>query len=203
MKASVLLPALLVLSITSLTAWDRSPITTVRPLVWQASADAEKVNACTTWPTVYRDRVVWVTALHCVVGENGLVDEQWIFKIDGKPATVLKANPEHDLVMLTGPSKRALRVSFLSPSPLDPVWTVGFPGGNDRPYVTAGVLSLVRDEGGRAVWNTGAASGMSGSPVLDKEGFVVGIIQQILCSPHGFCPMSRGVGVSELHAFLT
>ena len=139
------------------------------------------------------DTGVILTNLHVVVGSEKVVVEFY----DGTEAdaTVISAQPEHDLAVLQarelpkdGVAPATLR-STADLQPGDHVVAVGFPFGIG-PSVSAGVISgLGRDfrspQGKRTLTNliqfdAAANPGNSGGPLVTMEGEVVGIVTAIL-----------------------
>ena len=96
---------------------------------------------------------------------------------------LLKADLEHNAYLATGDSATARET--------DPVLTAGFPlgqeldtsGGGPSPSFRSGqVTSLRRTQFGGLVWleiSSGAEEGCSGSPVVDRRGAVIGVLDQV------------------------
>jgi hypothetical protein len=146
----------------------------------------------------------WVTAYHCIADDHGnpYLDEE--FYIDGKRALIVSGNYELDLATLRGPTTQGLIVSFKDPDLLSYIWTAGYPFEETVALLFAGVFSAYHPDG-KAVFNLGVTYGMSGSPVMEKDGLVVGLVQQTGCRVPGaqfFCPVSRGATLRQLRLFL-
>lgn len=185
-----------------------SQLKSIRPLQWK-NREGNAETVCTTWATRLNDITVWVTAYHCVSDAHGHPYLDETFLIDGRRVFIRSANAELDLATLSGPPASGLFVSFKAPDVLSYVWTAGYPAGPQESHktphlhITAGVFSLPHDGDGRALYNTAVTFGMSGSPVMNKDGIVVGLVQQMECHiAVGFCPMSRGATVPQLRLFL-
>lgn len=95
-------------------------------------------------------------------------------------AVVSRLHPFRDVALLRGPMIRhALPLSTRPPRPREPVWAAGFPG-NSRRYGQAVTMSghihvNTGDDG--LIWIEGMAfSGHSGSPLLDGNNRVVGMV---------------------------
>ena len=181
----------------------KDELTAIQPLQFK-DADGAFVNSCTAWKTIVSDGTVWVTALHCLTDDAGvlILDRPWF--INGTSARVGNANSRTDLVTLRGSAKgHSLRVAYGPPEVLAPLWTAGYPRGSKARYALAGVLSQPRADNGKAVFNMPTTNGMSGAPVLDKDGLVVGLMLQMECHPvAGWCAVSRGASVADLREFL-
>lgn len=119
-----------------------------------------------------------LTALHVIAGRSRLV----VTTPDGAThrARVIARDEDHDLALLgtrsAGTGCVAISQSSAAPDPW--VLAAGFAGaleGLDAPSITLG-LRLVADDGsGRTIASVHLAPGMSGGPVLDGAGELVGI----------------------------
>jgi hypothetical protein len=136
-----------------------------------------------------------LTAAHCIGNE---------MQGDGTATTVLKVDMGLvDLALLgsqTGKAPLALRDS--APRPGDAVVGVGYAWGWTRPMARHGVVVFADYSPDVDQWAAGLfvdggfIGGMSGGPILDADGFVVGIVQQ---SNEG---TGYGVGALLIRAFL-
>lgn len=188
----------------------------IQPLQWQ-DEDGTWRNHCTAWATRIGDTQIWVTAGHCIVKDvNGVwePDLEKHFRIGGKDAILHADNLEMDVAeLLGGPSvSKPLPIALKNAQIADPIHAIGYPFGWEKSMYTQGVVSndayvLPGDNSGipYAIYNLAGAPGMSGSPVLSKDGAVVGIIQITLCVGfwQGFCPMVGGLTTPNLRLFLT
>ena len=186
-----------------LTASVRDELNAIQPFQFK-DTDGAFVNSCTAWKTTVSEGPLWVTALHCLTDDAGaiILDRPWF--VNGKSVSVDHANSRTDLATLRGAVKgHSLRVAYGPPEVLAPLWTAGYPRGSKARYVIAGVFSQPRSDSGKAVFNLPTTYGMSGAPVLDKDGFVVGLMLQSECHPvAGWCAVARGASVADLRELL-
>jgi len=95
-------------------------------------------------------------------------------------AVVAAVHAWRDVGVVLGPTVgQALRLSERWPVPGEPVWAAGFPGESRRygqAVVVSGRVHVQSGEGG-LIWVEGVVfPGHSGSPLLDREGRVVGVV---------------------------
>lgn len=166
------------------------------------AGESTRINVCTTWPVRIEDgRTGWMTALHCTRESQGEGAELFI---DGHEVHILKSDPPHDLVLLSGPNRKHFQVAIGVPKQGAELWSAGYPNGHSTRHALVGVLTALKDDDdGPAVYQLPAAPGMSGAPVVDrKTGLVIGLILQSECNWQGWCPVSRGAPVAILREFL-
>lgn len=106
-------------------------------------------------------------------------------------AEILRFNAEYDLALLkfTGRGHACLPLRIGSrPAIGEEVFAVGTPAGVLDFSVSKGVVSAVREIGGKTLLQTDASvnSGNSGGPLLDKTGHVVGIVTWKLRADQGY-----------------
>lgn len=104
--------------------------------------------------------------------------------------TVVRRDAKVDaaLIRLTLDGLSAASVAPREPKPGDPLYVVGTPLSLKLSHtVTQGILSAVRDEGGRRLFQTDAAinPGNSGGPVFDASGDLVALSVASLVSAQG------------------
>lgn len=119
-----------------------------------------------------------LSAAHCVTGSDVEVT------LAGRYATVHRSSRLLDLAVV----KFAPRASdMIVPLGKEPdrgrdVAVVGFAFGKRDPTATFGRVAVPEDEEGYLVLNADAIFGMSGCPVLDRQGALVGILSAIQSS---------------------
>lgn len=173
-----------------------------------ATAEQEPLQVDHAWKTTeWREhQVMWVcsgfvwrnglvlTAGHCVKG---------LIKADGLNAEILRVDHVMDLALLRVPTaqKPSLPVAERQVDRFEDLTGIGYAWGLTRPSVLAERLFLVHvapDEGmvpGLLVQG-GYIGGMSGGPVVDARGEVVGLVQRSNGS------IGYGVGALTIRAFL-
>lgn len=135
-----------------------------------------------------------VTAQHCT-------DEAESIEIDGEQTYVLKT--KDGAALLNGePGKRPpLRIAKDLPKQLETVWSFGFPNGWGT-FVferrVASILKLVDADHHDVFMDGEVGFGMSGGPIVNAKGEVVGI-NQMTFSPGGF---SMGCGLELIKQLL-
>ena len=163
---------------------------------------------CTTW-SLNKEKGLWVTAAHCVQFEAEM-DGEWIWiqfadlQIAEKPVTIVRLDLMNDLALLSADVHVKALEFGKYPQVGDFVTVYGFPAGWKTPLVTwLHVSQPFLVLGGRYwmlldghVW-----PGHSGSPVLDKKGHVIAVVQA-----HGldrFSGMTFTSAWVSLSAFIT
>lgn len=184
--------------------WAKEPPATdsIKPLVW-TRPDGEFVT-CTAWAhRLDTGRVEWVSAYHCIADDNWQPDPDRALSIVGVPVHYARMSPQLDVVVFTGGPQdvAGLRLAARNPNQGAAVHAYGFPMGHWSLYETQGIVSAPYDDEELTTYNLAVAPGMSGAPVLDAKGRVVGILQQTMCHPIVvFCAMSRGIPFTHLRA---
>lgn len=162
---------------------------------------------CTAWAYQYEAKLVWLTNYHCVSdaqGEPAFRD----YRIGGHKAELVSGNGLRDLAMLVGPgAMRTLKLAPVPPMFGTPVMMMGYP--QNVLSVVTGVVATPR-----VTWNDhseipfveydmAAAGGASGSPVVNGDGLVVGMLSYHLCQFGVYCPRSGGPHLDSIKLFLT
>ena len=122
--------------------------------------------------------------------------------VDGRPAFIIRSDDHYDLLLLTtSTTKPSLTIRARPPTPREHLTALGFLFGWSTPAALP-VSVLLVDMPGWSVTTPGLivlpgyVRGMSGGPVVDRRGQVVGIIQQ---SQEG---LGYGIGSLLMRAFL-
>lgn len=129
-------------------------------------------GSCNTWAV---NRGTWVTANHCVMGDFEL-------RIGGGIATVIKRFPGADVAILDGPSAPPLTLSQRAPRVGDETYNLVYVNPT-LALVLFGRVSRVEVSIGHPFWESslliqeGAGAGASGSPILNKRGEVISMVQ--------------------------
>lgn len=180
----------------------------IKPLQWLNKETEEIENYCTAWAMRTSTGITqWVTSFHCFLEEDGTIDDEVKWYIGGKPARLNTVNHDLDLATLSGPAAPGLRVALAMPMPSSFVRVFSYPMGWVDFSLTEGTVShpdARHKDRSLARYNVATAQGASGSPVLDRDNVVIGMIGSMFCmSPFpGFCPMSAGPTVKQLRLFL-
>jgi len=181
----------------------------IQPIHWYAQERAQIIEQhqpetahCTAWAFRQGKVLTWVTAYHCVATFPPIDGS---FYIGNRPVQVIRTDAFLDLALFAGgpPNARGFALAKRAPPPLTPIWAAGYPLGQHRLHVTAGVWSQGVDDDYMSVYNLGVTFGFSGGPVLNMRNQIVGIVQQKECwDLRGYCPMGRGARLDQLRRFL-
>lgn len=125
---------------------------------------------------------LWLTAGHCFSPDS---DDQTDFKffINKKPMSLIMLAPDEDIAVVAAEPPKGMVPLHLAPNDLkkgEEVFAEGFPGGSyDSFFVSGRVMNLAFhiEERTYVVTSMIVAPGMSGSPVVNAEGKVVGVLQ--------------------------
>ena len=136
-------------------------------------------NTCTAF-SINSDQGLYMTAAHCVPGsyasEGEPADEP---RIDGQPLTVLYLSQELDLAIVQAKTKRPALAPRLTPLLVgNELGAYGYGYGGKAPlFRTATVSVFLPDELGNEwmMFDSALIGGMSGGPIVDRDGRVVGI----------------------------
>lgn len=182
-------------------------IYSIQPLAWRGD-DGSIRNHCTTWAHSIKVEnqvfISWVTAAHCIRRPDGEPDLEREYYIAGLRAYPHAWNPELDIAELWGredvvgleveTDPRTIKVGT-------PVKAEGHPWGWPERFYAEGYVS-VTDWHGFSVYMLNAAPGNSGSPVMNKKGRVVGMVQVGFCSNlydyPTFCNVMGGSSLEQL-----
>lgn len=181
----------------------------IRPLQ-DVHEDGSVHTFCTTWATKlgWQNIRVWVTAAHCVLGEDGKPIKGLL--VDGKPAQVVAVNGNYDLAMLSGGAvkdAKGLTVALGAPEIGDPIVMFGYP--YSMPFFSAGVVGNpdradIPDDAkdNFQLYDITSAPGNSGSPVMTPDGLVVGTLSGGWGVPGAPSSLTYGLKLKRLRTFL-
>lgn len=138
---------------------------------------------CTAWhvkdQTFVEGRVgLWATAGHCAPDPlDFLIGEKHMYSIHGKPAVLLVSSVEHDIAVFTGPSGYpSLPLANARPAFGSRVHFIGYPWyGETHHVVMESTLGEQRPDG-TFEFTAAVDGGASGSPVMNEDGEVLGIL---------------------------
>lgn len=145
------------------------------------SGPTHKWGSCTAF-TVNQKRGWGITAAHCVKQDNtGFLFE--VVDHEYRPLTLLATgHPHDDLALLSGEvfsSMPTLVALTIPPVAGTEIGAMGFAGGYRPPFFFFSRIARVHPTGYLFHIMGVSESGMSGSPVVTREGFVVGVMTQV------------------------
>jgi S1-C subfamily serine protease len=184
-----------------------SPNISIRPLWLVEQADVPHSQICTT-SSINGKIGLWLTANHCV--QNGPVEVEDRSDPDHPfyPATVIWQNGMEDLAVLITPGLRvtALKLATVSPEVGDEVHSFGFPLAFTKLQFVRGYMvsdsTKVSDEGQiRDLFNLSICAGASGSPILNKDGDIVSVVQ-LGFGTKPCAPIAGGTAFQTTHQLL-
>lgn len=128
----------------------------------------------------------WATAAHCVIDRRTGEPRTNAFFIDGHPAIVVRVDVEHDLALFRVTDgwgvATSIKLARHAPKVGDFIETAGYAYGDARPFYFAGYISVDEFQAERIPEWFGtyagvvAIGGQSGSPVVNEEGRLVGVL---------------------------
>lgn len=169
---------------------DRVSASIVHITGWRPDVGDGAPISCTGF-MVRRNRVL--TAAHCLA-EN--------LKADGEPTAILRANPSFDLALLDVVIYKApLEFADDAPARFEDVTAIGYAFGWNKLSALRQRVILVDSQAGESampglIMQGGLIGGMSGGPIVNDAGEVVGINQQ---ANEG---IGYGIGAQLMKAFL-
>lgn len=152
------------------------------------SLNVGDVLHCTTF-SINEKQGIWATAAHCVEDEHEALAADLDYRIAGQSASVLMWQHDWDLALLTGAKVERLKLGE-RPQVGDSVSVTGFPWGFPSLPTFWGRVASVSARtpfGEKMLLDMAAAPGNSGSPVVDKDGEVVSVLQDSFQTFSGGC----------------
>ena len=139
---------------------------------------------CTTW-SLHQKLGLWMTAAHCVVRMEEVDGAELLIpivglQITGKPVTTGRVDVQNDLAVMQADVHEPALSLGPYPDVGDEVTVYGYPGGWKIPLATwLRVSNPFMMEWGRGwmILDGSVWPGHSGSPVLDRKGRVIGVLQ--------------------------
>lgn len=157
---------------------------TVRPFQWNSTDEQTGEVSLDTHCSVFSVNPKnhgWMTAAHCVVDLETGVPHAAEYFIAGHAAHIVEVDIEHDLALVQTPDwtfPLGLKLAFRGPVQGDTIEALGYAWGQARSFYFVGVVAQTEFNlfgffGSMA--GMPAIGGMSGCPLVDKDGRVVGV----------------------------
>ena len=206
---SLLLATVLLLPVSSDSSYSQpAEFDSVAPLAWSVpdrfTGELILGNHCTAF-SIDAVLKLWLTAAHCVTGEDGEYIEA-DYQINGALARLVAYDPLKDIAVLQTPltSAPALKLAKREPKHRDAIHVIGHPFGWNTRYVFEGYISALNNKEifenrTYVMFDMTCAPGCSGAPVLNKNGEVVSVLQ---IGYGAFTRMSGGVPFKDLRSFI-
>lgn len=188
--------------LTPVTAKSPEILHSIAPVTMNPHPDS--VAGCTA-TFIGTARKLWLTAGHCIGPIHAF------YFVDRHPTQVLAQDVHRDLALLMAIDEYVVpSVEFGErPSVGDQLKVAGFPLSSRSPFYFEGILNNERyspamSEGvGYSFVDVRVGQGMSGGPVIDGKGKLVGVVQIGTCTTPGmFCELTGISPWSELKSFL-
>lgn len=122
----------------------------------------------------------WMTARHCA--QSNTVNAAWEATIDNQWALVIYRDPAHDIAVIQSAARHpALKMASRGSEPGDAAVIIGYPWGMPRGQSTtfghiAALLVPIENWYPSDIYDITVAPGNSGSPVLNLDGRIVGLV---------------------------
>jgi len=151
----------------------------------------DNAGGCTSFAVRIAKQNIYITAQHCVSNPPISINKQ--------PGTVILADKDVDIAALSVPVQPK-GVLSIGPEPAhtEQCVGIGFVGGTPTFIVTR----KAAQENTKVVWLPKFLPGMSGGPILNHRGEVVGIIQNVGNPTSVFDIVAVSSSSGELKAFL-
>jgi hypothetical protein len=162
---------------------------TVKPLQIMVTnphtGETKLATGCTVFSASPANRG-WATVVHCVIDRETGEPRADMFYIDGHAAQVVRVDEEHDLALMQVIEdwgvKKSIKLAKQAPKVGDRVETLGYAYADTRPFYFLGYLAVDEFQSHRTPGWFGtfvglvAVGGQSGSPVVNEEGRLVGVL---------------------------
>lgn len=147
------------------------PIRSIQP-IQRINDDGILTNYCTSW-SINKKEGWWVTAAHCINEMN---------QVDGGKATkVVMFDTNTDLAIYGANRAPALHIAPNSPRTGDEVFITGYPHASLDPITFFGKVAnpwaRLNKDLTVSIYNVLGLPGVSGAPIVDRSGRVVGVAQ--------------------------
>lgn len=152
--------------------------TTALPIPYTSVAQLITPEGLCTAFSINERQGYWVSDDHCLEG----VGEGDDMTIRSFPVRVVQRSNQFDLVILRGPSAKALKVAQEQPIPGTPVFKWGHGDGRPRAWLSTGWMTeylIFAPQYGHliAVFDLYAVQGDSGAPIMTYDGQVVSTVE--------------------------
>lgn len=153
---------------------------------------------CTAWSVRISQ---WMTANHCVKYND--------LTINGVEVLIVKQDEKADLALLQGPKVTPLELAKQAPELGDDVYSFGWPGEypSMKPIFFHGVFNVDPENDATLKHDmVGIDSqngfGMSGGPIVNRDGKVVGMTEAIVRDPDSFMVEAYSQTLKDIKKFL-
>ncbi len=133
---------------------------------------------CTAW-SINQQKGLWATAAHCVLAEDQMPGGPALVEVrflHGQPAPAVFVNAETDLAVVQSPDRATTLLKGPAPIVGDKVSVFGFFWGGPTPTYLEGYIANLSLRG-YMIFDMRAGPGHSGSPILNRKGEVVSVLQ--------------------------
>jgi S1-C subfamily serine protease len=157
---------------------------TVRPFQWNSTDETTGQTTLNTHCSVFSVNPKnhgWMTAAHCIQDPETGVPYTDTYFIDGHTARIVEVDVEHDLALVQTPDWTdpvGLKLALRGPIQGDTIEALGYAWGQARSFYFVGIVAQTEFNlfgffGSMA--GMPAIGGMSGCPLVDHDGRVVGV----------------------------
>ena len=166
-------------------------------------------GSCTAF-SIDQERKYYLTAAHCLGGELTMWKEtttatgpQHAFSVVG----VLAVSKELDLAVLEASEGLQVVPRGKLPRRGEEVASIGYAFGEPEPFIIGSLITQVKEARSYArtrviiLKDNQDIGGMSGGPVVDTKGRLVGMVQQGITMGSSVTNIAYGTAITDLYAF--